>query len=474
MLNKADSIYRILTGRDPAFAHYNTMAEYPELVDAIVEHTPQLQPSMCQRPSTTFLKQQCDVEQAFSPFPETEAERETNRTLLQQHVGKGAFGQVTRLQWTDLPLLTKSPLKYDASSTPEMIKELFVNMVVLNDFVDRVQERPEDYAQLVPTYGFFVCDQRKDGKLVRHCETGDEYPYVYLIQQEVKGQSLRNWLDQKPSRSTDATILPLLVKVFRTLALLQASPFKVTHNDLSPDNILVADNGDVYLIDWGRVSFVYEGETYPSAVERIQEFDRPGQRLVTGAADLFLILSNLLSDGPTLKDIKALKENMIASLFPDQLFRAFLYEEELYLTLHGLEEDSEAPDAMHHFFVQKLNRFTYHDALMLLENAAKQATRVVTPAPTLDRTYSPMWESPSIHALNPPESPYFKPLSGSPVPMFTLPTFTTVSPVVVKPKGGYVPPHLRNKANVQGRRLRARRSKKKKSSKKKSMRRRKA
>ena len=84
--------------------------------------------------------------------------------------------------------------------------------------------------------------------IVRLLDTGvDHHQRPYLVLEHVPGLSLRDWC-----RST-ASGVPGLLRVFVQLAqaLAHVHGRGVVHRDLKPSNVLVGDDGQVHLIDFG-------------------------------------------------------------------------------------------------------------------------------------------------------------------------------------------------------------------------------
>lgn len=93
-------------------------------------------------------------------------------------------------------------------------------------------------------------------------EVGKDGAGPYLLQSWVEGASLRDWSAAR--RSADGGLaselqLALAKKAFCRLAELHAlqdgaGPLDLIHGDLSPDHIMVGDDGDVVFIDFGQAT----------------------------------------------------------------------------------------------------------------------------------------------------------------------------------------------------------------------------
>ena len=93
-------------------------------------------------------------------------------------------------------------------------------------------------------------------------EAGEDGAGPYLLQSWVDGVSLRDWSAQRrsvPGRLTLQLQVALAKKAFGRLAQLHAltdaaGRLDLIHGDLSPDHIIVGDDGDVAFIDYGQAS----------------------------------------------------------------------------------------------------------------------------------------------------------------------------------------------------------------------------
>lgn len=75
-------------------------------------------------------------------------------------------------------------------------------------------------------------------------------PFLYLLCEYIEGQTLRQWLfdNPKPALETVRVIVGEIVAALRALQRLH-----MTHRDMKPENIMLARDGHVKLIDFGTV-----------------------------------------------------------------------------------------------------------------------------------------------------------------------------------------------------------------------------
>ena len=74
----------------------------------------------------------------------------------------------------------------------------------------------------------------------------------YLVEDFVDGQNLRAVLGQRGSFSEEE-VLRILVSVLKTLEYLHGRTPPVVHRDIKPDNLILAESGQVVLVDFGAV-----------------------------------------------------------------------------------------------------------------------------------------------------------------------------------------------------------------------------
>ena len=77
----------------------------------------------------------------------------------------------------------------------------------------------------------------------------DETGRPFYAMRRVPGRSLSRLLAEAATREQRLALLPIVVRVAQTVGFAHASG--VIHRDLKPDNILVGDHGETFVLDWG-------------------------------------------------------------------------------------------------------------------------------------------------------------------------------------------------------------------------------
>lgn len=81
----------------------------------------------------------------------------------------------------------------------------------------------------------------------------------YLVMEYINGKTLKEYLTERDRRYTEKETLQLMKPVLNALAKIHRNG--IIHRDISPDNIMLSDNGKIYLIDFGAARAVTGEET---------------------------------------------------------------------------------------------------------------------------------------------------------------------------------------------------------------------
>ena len=102
----------------------------------------------------------------------------------------------------------------------------------------------------------------------------------YFVMKRVQGRSLRDIFlallvgDRATQRDwTPRRLLQAFIQVCNALSY--AHEFNVIHRDIKPDNIMLGDFGEVYLMDWGVARLLGSSEARPKTIDYHEEF-KPG------------------------------------------------------------------------------------------------------------------------------------------------------------------------------------------------------
>lgn len=149
-------------------------------------------------------------------------------------VGRGGMGVVTRSQDMNLhrTVAVKS-IKPTLATDPRARRELMEEAQITAQL---------DHPNIVPVYEL---GRKGDGEL-------------YFAMKLVQGRTLTDMLEEMPDGPMSASALYKLLGIFLKVcdAVAFAHARRVIHQDLKPDNIMVGEFGEVYLMDWGIARLV--------------------------------------------------------------------------------------------------------------------------------------------------------------------------------------------------------------------------
>lgn len=187
--------------------------------------------------------------------------------VLEEPLGRGAFGEVWRARhhiWNERQVAVKIP------TSPDAIDQLSNEGVI---------QASLDHPGIAKSLGMDT--------------TGDP---PYFITEYVQGRDLRELLDEKDVFEP-AVALDMLLKILDVLEY--AHSRGVIHQDIKPSNILISDDGDVKLTDFGlghtttgeslllSASLRSEAPTFGGTVPYIAPEIRDGSKDIDARSDLF-------------------------------------------------------------------------------------------------------------------------------------------------------------------------------------------
>ena len=94
--------------------------------------------------------------------------------------------------------------------------------------------------------------------IVKYFETYDDKKYLYLVMEYVKGKTLlREITDHDVDEFTEKKAAVYMEKIFKAVNHCHAQG--IVHRDIKPDNVMVAKNNRIKLIDFGLSAVVNKG-----------------------------------------------------------------------------------------------------------------------------------------------------------------------------------------------------------------------
>ncbi|MCA9649203.1 MAG: tetratricopeptide repeat protein [Myxococcales bacterium] len=195
--------------------------------------------------------------------PDDEAPRFLGRYVVVDELGRGGMGQVFRA--------------YD----PKLDREVALKLLrrVNDDARLRLLREAQAMAQLSHPNVLPVYDVALEGHR------------LFIAMELVRGQSLRQWLDERPRAWSE--VLPIMIAAGRGLAAVHAAG--LVHRDFKPGNVLIGDDGRVRVMDFGLVRGTGEtpgdGDTRTGGESRSRS--DPSQELLPVASPLDTIVGEL-------------------------------------------------------------------------------------------------------------------------------------------------------------------------------------
>ena len=343
---------------------------------------------------------QCDMSKLYKTFPRSDDEIQNIQKLFLHEKRKinegGVFGRMVQSSiklksGKEEAVVVKIPKKWSG----ETILEAFVNFYIINRFVKKIHDLGDDYAQLVSSYGFFTCKQQNSTTPCDEpCDIKNgvkDNCYLYLIQQYIpESISLEEYL--KDIEINQNEILRVMIKIFRTLDILQKSEFKVNHMDLHSGNILVGIgddrkwNGKVWIIDWARASFTYENKRFENTfvedfytefsedtATRHGEYWYPKSEFqINGALNDFNRIMFKTRGG-----MNKIRIDLLTRLFPEPEYKDFIEKEGIeFLNISYIARDREIFEIdKRMIIVNTMKDWTYAKILIYLQLILKNPNK---------------------------------------------------------------------------------------------------
>ena len=91
-------------------------------------------------------------------------------------------------------------------------------------------------------------------------DTFSQFDKQYLVMEFIQGQTLEKILEDRSRPFTEAEMMPWALQLCDVLYYLHTQPKPIIFRDLKPSNIMIDENGQVKLIDFGIVRFFKPGK----------------------------------------------------------------------------------------------------------------------------------------------------------------------------------------------------------------------
>ena len=358
---------------------------------------------------------QCKIGGKYKALPKTSDDIENIQNLFlreKRKISEGVYGVMVQSSvglsdGKEEAVVVKIPKQW----TYETIYEAFINFYIINRFVKEIHDLGDDYAQLVSSYGFFTCNQEKPDQ---PCNKENDIKnssiinsYVYLIQQYIPSSiTMQKYLSKKPGDTQN--FIKILIKIFRTLSILQKSSFKVNHMDLHDGNILLGIetdektwNGKVWIIDWGRSSFTYKNKRFENIAGSIGEFytnyidnesiiyyeDSGGHGYSTPEFEINGALHDfnkiMFYIPANIHNISKIRIKLLSRLFPE--YQDFIKKNSELLKIWGMAYDDKKSDITNNKSLKKIvdtmKEWTYEKIVILLQlildNPSKNVEEII-------------------------------------------------------------------------------------------------
>ncbi|HAX87839.1 MAG TPA: serine/threonine protein kinase [Cyanobacteria bacterium UBA11370] len=126
-------------------------------------------------------------------------------------------------------------------------------------------------------------------------ETGGGLPWFGLVQQYIRGNSLQFWLDQG-QQFTEQQTHQIAISILEILIYLHELSPPVFHRDIKPSNLILGNNNQVYLVDFGAVQDRAAAEGVTFTVVGTSGYTPPEQfwGRAVAASDLYALGATLI------------------------------------------------------------------------------------------------------------------------------------------------------------------------------------
>jgi len=358
----------------------------------------------------------CEFSYAYSPLPSIHGVEKNQ--LVQRQIGNDSInGRVFRSVFGGNPIVTKAPIRWNKNN----IIELFINFCI----IDRFLLHGLGLSTFVASYGLFVCPTNIPSGIGRSLQRNEplnicvgnvpnKKPVMFMVQQFVNGKTLGDFMSERELRITLAELKVYLHDIFEALIMMEQSPYRVAHNDLHVNNIMIADRtdrspGKAMIIDWGNASFQSTNGVFYQPFYYDKYMGTKQENHHTGAYDAFELFKNLVGytvrrRNPNEREIYAYAMDSMKSLlsmFPDGDFYFSIFQEQYFYLFDLLRyvENRSMNREKHKTNVDVLLSMTYRSIAKRLRIVRKEDRKRLDAIP-----YATLFEPPVVRSRAPPRS----------------------------------------------------------------------
>ncbi len=192
----------------------------------------------------------------------------TERFDIKELIGSGGSGAVYELQ--DNNLRRSVAIKFLSTDNETKVKTVkrFMHEALITSYLE--------HPNIPPVYNL---DIQVDNK-------------IYYIMKKINGKPLSRYIKQGEVENADdvAKVLSVFLKVCDAVAY--AHSRNVIHRDIKPDNVMVGDYGEVYLVDWGIALDVSDDKNISGSMSGTPMYMSPEQarkEQATKSSDIYCL-----------------------------------------------------------------------------------------------------------------------------------------------------------------------------------------
>jgi hypothetical protein len=247
----------------------------------------------------------CVFKNSYIPIPKTEEEYKIFNTMINEpdtkkigvpSINGAIFTSRMGEGYTNVEVAIKIPLE----NNNDILKEAVVSLCVINEYINVYPKLRKYYNYCFgifscPYFGIKLNDITTDIKN-NLCKLRGDYKHdnIYSIYEKIQGKTLKELFETEEFDVTKIKII--LKKLLEQLIILQEGPYKFTHYDLHPGNVMIDDKYNVHAIDYGLSSFRIAGINYSNFLEEWMTNKCSNDQtcmITTGVYDIYFFLRNI-------------------------------------------------------------------------------------------------------------------------------------------------------------------------------------